>query len=618
MMRSMRAKGNRTLALILVGLLIVGLAGFGVGGLGGGRINTVASVGDAPVTVNAYVRMLNQRLQQMGRALSTAEAEEIGVFRDVLRFSLDIAAVSNEAIQSGISVGDEFVRDSLMGITGFQGIDGNFDQAAYEFSIERAGITTAEFEEELRDELRRAIIRDAVALGVHSSGALAEAILRHELEERDFEWARLSESDLDNPVESPTESQIAAHYDSHPDDYMSPLTRSLTYSWLRPDMLINEVDVSDAELQEAYDAQPDRFDVPEMRAVERVVFETEQLASEARSRLDSGTASFDDIISERGIEPGDAYLGMVARNDISPDAAEAVFALGQPGIAGPVESVFGPALFRVGSIQDAVTTPFGDVRDQIRAEIAGERAKSLVSERVSEIDDLLASGATIEEIVAETELEGGTIDLSEIPESHQGIAAHEEFRDAAWSIEPGDFPEILDLADGSIFVVRLDSIEEPALLVLSDVRDDVVKDWKSQVIRDRLSEAAARIASSLASGGLLGEYGLNAQAETGVVRTATVGDAPRQLTTEVFSLEIGEIAIVEGYDGMYVARLSGIRTADSGIEAAIARSRERNDQVRGSDMFQLFTTAVENSAGVSINQAAINQINTQLVIGGDG
>ena len=283
MMRSMRAKGNRTLALILVGLLIVGLAGFGVGGLGGGRINTVASVGDASVTVSAYVRVLNQRLQQMGRALSTSEAEEIGVFRDVLRFSLNIAAVSNEAIQSGISVGDEFVRDSLMGISGFQGIDGNFDQAAYEFSIERAGMTTAEFEEELRDELRRAIVRDAVALGVHSSGALAEAILRFELEQRDFEWARLSESDLDNPVESPTESQIEAHYASHPDDYMSPLTRSLTYSWLRPDMLIDEVDVSDTELREAYDAQPERFDVPEMRAVERVAFETAQLASEARA-----------------------------------------------------------------------------------------------------------------------------------------------------------------------------------------------------------------------------------------------------------------------------------------------------------------------------------------------
>ena len=69
---------------------------------------------------------------------------------------------------------------------------------------------------------------------------------------------------------------------------------------------------------------------------------------------------------------------------------------------------------------------------------------------------------------------------------------------------------------------------------------------------------------------------------------------------------------------MYLARLSEIRIPESEIEEAATRSRERNDRVRGSDMFQLFTTAVESSAGVSINQTAINQINTQLVIGGDG
>ncbi len=618
MMRSMRAKGNRSLALILVGLLIVGLAGFGVGGLGGGRINTVASVGDAPVTVSAYVRMLNQRLQQMGRALSTSEAEEIGIFRDVLRISLDIAAVSNEAMQSGISVGDEFVLDSLMEGSRFQGIDGNFDQAVYEFAIERAGLTTAEFEEELRDELRRGIIRDAVALGVHSSGALSETILRYELERRDFEWARFTESNLDSPVEFPSGSQIEAHYSAHPDDYMSPLTRSLTYSWLRPDMLIDEVKVTDAELQEEYDAQPERFDIPEMRAVERIAFETEQVAADARARLDSGAVSFDEIFVERGIEPGDAYLGMVARDDLSADAAEAVFALDQPGIAGPVESVFGLALFRVGSIQNAITTSIDDVRDELRAELALGRAISLVSERVSEIDDLLASGATIEEITAETELEGGKLDLSELVESHRGIAAHQEFRDAAWSIESGGFPEILDLADGSIFMVRLDSVREPAPLPLSAVRDDVVDDWKSQVVMDRLFEVAGRVKSSLTGGGTLEEHGLDAQTETGVVRNATVVGAPRHLIAEVFSLGIGEVTTVEGDDGMYLARLSEIRVPESEVEEAVTRSRERNDRVRGSDMFQLYTTAVESSAGVSINQTAINQINTQLVVGGDG
>ena len=115
-------------------------------------------------------------------------------------------------------------------------------------------------------------------------------------------------------------------------------------------------------------------------------------------------------------------------------------------------------------------------------------------------------------------MKGGSLDLSENPESHHGIAAHEEFRDAAWSIESGDFPEILDLADGSIFMVRLDSVVEPAPLLLSEVR--VTMSWmtgRTKRVMDRLSDAADRIKSSLASGGSFEEHGLDIRTETGVV-----------------------------------------------------------------------------------------------------
>ena len=620
MMRSMRAKGNRSFAMILVGLLILGLAGFGIGGLGGGRINTVASVGEVPVTVDSYARMLNQRLQQLGRGVSIAEAEDIGVFRDVLRVSLNTAAVSNEAARFGISIGDEFVRESLVGIAGFQGIDGNFDRDAYEFAIDRAGMTTVEFENDLRDELRRAIIQNSVALGVKSSDALAVAIMSHELEERDVEWARLSPSNLDSPVEEPSDAQIEEHYTANSDDHMSPLTRSLSYAWLLPDMLIDEVDISEEELLEVYEGEPGRFNVPEMRAIERVVFESDEIASEARSRLDSGVASFDDIIAERGIEPGDAYLGMVDRDELSAEAAEAVFSLEQPGIAGPAESVFGPALFRIGSIQNAVNTPFDEVREDIRVELAEDLARSLVSERVTGIDDLLASGATIEEIIAETDLEGGIVDLSEDPATHVGIAAEREFRDAAWALAQGDFPEILDLSNGGIFMVRLDSVTEPEQLPLADVRNDVIEDWKRQVTMERLTEVADRIRSSLAVGDTLedSEHGLEVTTENGITRRALIEGAPRQLTDELFSLASGETATVTADDDVYLVHLLEIRIPDEDVQEAVASYGQQNDQLRGSDMFQLYMSAVESAAGVSINQAAINQINTQLVIGGDG
>ena len=620
MMKSMRAKSNKSLVWILLALLILGLAGFGIGGLGGGTIRTIGAVGDEPVSINTYARTLDQRLQlvsrRIGRQVSAAEADSLGVFRDALQATLADAAISNEAARLGLSVGDEVVRDELVSIPGFQDIDGSFDQVNYEFALERSGLTTNEFEEELRKDNSRAIVRNAVSEGVSSSGALVEAILAHELERRDFEWAVLTADSLETPVREPGGAEVSAFYENNPDLYMSPASRSITYAWLSPDMLSGQVEIGEDELREYYESQTRRFRIPERRSIERIVFGSSTEADAARARLDAGTAVFDELVIERDLEASDVDLGDVEEGDLDPSAGAAVFALDAPGIAGPVQSSLGPAIFRVNAILDAQSTSFEDAREQLRGELANEGAVRLVSEHVSGIDDLLAAGATIEELSRETELEVGRIDLT--AETADGIASYDEFRVAAWNAESGDFPEILDMDDGGIFVIRLDAEHEPELLPLAEVADRVVADWKRETGLELLQDMAAGLVNRLSAGSGFDAVGLDATAETGIRRMISLPGAPSELVQKVFELDIGDATTLEHEGAVVIARLTGIEPADLDAGGTRIRSIQLADQYRGMDMFRLFTTAVQEDAGVTINQAAVNSVNSQLVLGGDG
>ncbi|MDE2915262.1 MAG: SurA N-terminal domain-containing protein [Paracoccaceae bacterium] len=628
MMRSMRAKGNKTLVYILIGLLIVGLAGFGIGGLGGGTIRTVATVGDAPVSVNTYATALNQRLQQIarqvGRSVSVAEAESLGVFRDVLQEALADAAIDNEAGRMGISVGDRTVRDELMAIPAFQGIDGNFDQTAYEFAVERSGLTPSEFEEQLRQGTSRILVRGAIAGGLQTSGALIDAILDYEFERRDFEWVKLGIADLNPRIEEPTDAELSMHHADNPDAYMSPLTRTLAYAWLTPDMLMGEASVGEDELRDAYDAQAERFNQPERRDVERIVFGTTAEAAEARARIDSGETSFDDLVRERGLQPADITLGMVAMPELEPEAGKAVFSLDEPGLAGPAGSALGPALFRVNAIRRAATTVFEDAREDLHAELARERAVNLVSERVSGIDDLLAAGASVEDVVSETDMDGGILVLAEDESPVEGVAAYAEVRAAAWSLSVDDFPEILDLDDGGIFILRLDSVRDPEPLSLTTVKDQVARDWKRETALGRLADIAESLRPRFAAGGEFtgqaSDFGFDVEltTETDTVRNDFRPGVPTGLVRAVFDLALGEVAVVENDDGVSLARLTEIKGPGSDVSDIRAQLLEFSDRSRGLDLLALFTTAVEESEGVSLNQAAINSVNTQLVIGSDG
>ena len=101
MLGSFRKGRANVLIWILMAMLVVGLAGWGIGVGGGLAPQSIARVGDRPISSDDYVRALQQELraysQQLGRELPMAEARDYGIDRIVLGRLINDAALDAEA-----------------------------------------------------------------------------------------------------------------------------------------------------------------------------------------------------------------------------------------------------------------------------------------------------------------------------------------------------------------------------------------------------------------------------------------------------------------------------------------------------------------------------------------
>ena len=69
------------------------------------------------------------------------------------------ASLDNEAARLGVSVGDERVLEEIVAIPTFQGLDGDFDREAYEFTLEQNNLTASQFEANVRRDTARTRVR---------------------------------------------------------------------------------------------------------------------------------------------------------------------------------------------------------------------------------------------------------------------------------------------------------------------------------------------------------------------------------------------------------------------------------------------------------------------------
>lgn len=599
----------------VVGLLILGLAGFGVTNFGG-QITAVAVVGDTEVSADDYALALQDEVsamsRQFGQPITTQQALAFGIDGQVLQRLIARAALDNEAARVGISVGDTVVAERLVEIAAFQGITGAFDREAYRFTLERRNQTEAEFETALRRDVARDLVQVAVAGGFVAPDTLTRTLYAWAAEQRGFSMLRLGEADLPVPLAVPTEAELIAHHTASIAAFTRPEARRITYAALLPEAIAAGQPVDETVLRQLYADRIDEFVVPERRIVERLVYPDQAAAEAARAALDAGTP-FETLVAERGLTLDAIDLGDVTRDDLGA-AGEAVFGLAQGGVAGPLATDLGPALFRVAVILAAEETPFEAARAGLALEMQTDAARRLIADKVELVDDLLAGGATLEELAAEAGMRLGTLDHVPGQPGDRVIEGYPAFRAAADAVAEGDFAEAIVLEDGGLVALRLDEIVPAAPIPFAEARDAVTEAWRAEALARALAARAGEIRAAVEGGASLGSFGI-VDVTPATTRDGFVADAPDTLLPAVFAMAPGEVRVIEAEGFVAVVRLDRIQPAatEGGMaEAQLAALQAQAREAIARDALGAFTNALAAEAGISIDQAAVNAVHAGL------
>ncbi|MFL2791804.1 MAG: SurA N-terminal domain-containing protein [Paracoccaceae bacterium] len=617
MAKALRSKSTNIFVWILLLLLIVGLAGFGAGSFGG-SFSTVGSVGDEKVTLKTYIRALNNQLnqisQQTGQQFSLEQAQLLGVDRQVLDQVLAIAALDGQVRKAGISVGDNAVKNQLMNTPAFKGLDGKFDEKAYEFALNQADLSPSEYDEILRKENSRMLLQNAVSNGVKSNETYALTLLNFHRQSRSFSWSKINATNLETPAKDPSNADLNAFYLENADSYKIPESKNISYVSLTPTMLFNQIEVNEEDLKQLYEENIDQYVIAEKRSLQRLIFSNEAEASAAYSAHEDGTKTFEQLVSERDLTLADVSLGELSKTDLDEAVADKIFESNALGIYGPYKTDLGPTLYNVQKIIPGSITTFEEAIDTLQTYTKSENAIEIINGMIDEIDDLLASGATIEEVALDTDM---TLKLASYYEGNESVGIEEsyEFKLEASKISKEDYPTLITLSDGSILAMRLDSIKPSFLQTFETVKEELEKDWINAENNEKLKILSGDIVAKLKSGATFESLGLIEKNNTDVLRGGSNSEIPTALINKIFKLNITEIGQIEDKNSIFIAKLNGITdfdaTAPDNKKWIDYLSAQREQQL-AQDYLESFLAAIQNKEGVSIDQKSLNAIQASI------
>ena len=551
MLGAMRGGVKSPIMKVFLLFLAAGFALWGVGdvttGLIGGSDKAISAGEESKSPAEVAIQFDRTRRSFMPNA-SLGEALQTGLLNEVAGALARDVVFRAEASDLGLTVTREMQRRVVASEQAFQDEFGEFSEGRFMQVLGNAGFSEEDYLKQVDSTLRREQLLFAISAGLGQPESMARALTAYELERRS---AKLISIAVDpSNIADPDESVLGEWYESVSASYDAPALRSARVGSLSPDMFAAEMQISDADIAAAYDARLDEFTTPETRKIRQMVFDDAGAAQTAFDRVEAGEAFADVAVDMLGWTADDVALGTVSKADLDGPLGEAAFGLALNEVVGPVESVFGQHLLSVSKINEGGNQSLEDVSDAIRTTLRAEAAVDLIYDKVNELEDVIASGATLDEAMAavggrvdrlvDVDRNGLTIDGSAVEGDAADLAQDSLVLELVWTGDIDELSVIQEGADDMFFVVEATGETAPRARALDEVRSRAITDWK----RGEAIKAARAEATVLTS---MPEK-FDDVVPTDDFNRNGIGldhEAARLIARRVFATDVGEVGVIE-------------------------------------------------------------------------
>ena len=296
----MRKVVIKIVTFAIFGILIASLAVWGIGDVfRASQPNApVATVGDIEIGQREFSRSLTREVNRLSARLGSRfdieQARALGVVDQVVGQLVGGALFDQKVAELGITVSDKMIRQRISEEPAFRDSAGQFDPNRFIQALQSANMGEQEFVEGLRRDILRQQLIGAITRSAPAPRVLAETLYSYREETRTARVLKVpNESILDLP--EPDEPGLQAFHKEFSSKFMAPEYRAIVYVQLRAKDLASEIAVSEADVEQEFEARRDEFTVPERRDVDQIVFDDEAAATAA---ITSAKLTFNDAAAD--------------------------------------------------------------------------------------------------------------------------------------------------------------------------------------------------------------------------------------------------------------------------------------------------------------------------------
>lgn len=506
--------------LVIVVFVLFVFVDFGATVPTGSTIPTAAaaSVGDIDVTYGEFERSYRQAedtyRQIYGDQFNRELAQQMGLPLQVLDSLVADKILLQEADRMGLRVTDEEVRQAILEFPAFQATTGGFiGEESYRQTLRSSGYTVDSFEQMIRTQLLGQMVRDVLSANLFVSDEDVLASYKDQIEQAKIRFVQLPSSSMASEVIASPE-EIEAYFDEHKEELRIPERRVVDYLLLDQNALRDTIELSDDELFEYYEANPEEFTQEEQVRARHILLQvggdrTEQQAEEQmlaiRDRLEAGE-DFATVATELSDDPGSKAqggdLGFFGRGQMIGEFEEAAFSAVPGEVVGPVKTNFGYHLIQVEERRDAGRSSFAEAQEQIRSLLLNQRSQDLAESTATELaeridKEVLTTPEALQQLAdTETGVTFLTTPAFGREDNVPGIGRGTGFSLTAFELVQDEISEPVRAAAGWV-ILRMAEVQEPRIPTLDEVRDDVGssvrQDKQMQLATARMVEARQKL-----------------------------------------------------------------------------------------------------------------------------
>lgn len=404
MLALMKKMTRSPVGKLVLMIVIVGMAFWGVdaivnqmrSGLGA-NVVSAGSRGLDPAGLDFRVETVLRNINATSeRPMSKSEALEEGLIDQIVEVEKARIIRLGYGESVGISPSPEAVVAEMNSIAAFQNpLTGELDPAMFRDRISQLGMTPAQFERQLQDDILIRALTHAGQSAVYGPQVIANIQANYLAETREVAWFFFDASNAPAPA-APSDAETKAYYDEHLERLKQPERRALDVLRLSSDDFTGKVEVTDQEVATVYEAtKSERFAAPDQRTYAELLFPSRDAARTAFGLL-AGGADPNSVTGANSVQLRTARAG-----DISDQALrEAMFGPGKQSGAmyGPRETNGQWMVTRLISVQPGAVKPLEEVAEEIRLGLARERAQLLFSAALDTLDEALAAGHDLAQV----------------------------------------------------------------------------------------------------------------------------------------------------------------------------------------------------------------------------